>query len=123
MDSYRRLITSWLAQLLALMPPLLLAVAAGTAHAQFATLETERLRLIYQDPTLTFLAPHTARCFENSLGRYRTLFDYTSDEKITVILTEKIVITHLLLPLYGPELQLKTWYGAGNMNGESGGAL
>lgn len=56
------------------------------AKAQLKSLETEQLRLIYNDATLSYLAPHVARCFENALGFHRLLFDYKPSEKVTILL-------------------------------------
>jgi hypothetical protein len=58
------------------------------ARAQLQALETEHLRLVYESATLSYLAPHVARCFENSLRFHRELFDYDPSEKITVILND-----------------------------------
>jgi len=58
----------------------------GTAKAQFDRLETEHLRLIYFRGAHSFIAPYTARCFENSLQRHRQLWGYTPSEKITIFL-------------------------------------
>lgn len=66
-----------------------LAVAApAAAEIPLRYLETEHLRLIYFDPTLTYLAPHVARCFENSIRAQETILGYRPTEKITVLLTD-----------------------------------
>lgn len=67
---------------------LLLGAIASTAAAQLHTLETDRLRLIYLHPLHTYLAPHVARSFHNSLAFQERTFDYHSDEKVTVILSD-----------------------------------
>ncbi|RKZ14248.1 hypothetical protein DRQ53_11955 [bacterium] len=67
---------------------LLVLLLPSTAHAQIENLETERLRIIYIAPLHSYLAPYAARCFENSLSAQQRIFDYTPDEKITVILTD-----------------------------------
>lgn len=56
--------------------------------AQFYTLQTKNLRLVYYTKTHEFLVPLVARCFENSLRFHSRLFDYTPSEKITVILQD-----------------------------------
>jgi hypothetical protein len=61
---------------------------AGEAHAQLAAMETRDLRLIYLNPTMAFVTPHVGRCFENTLGFERKLFDYRPSEKVTVLLTD-----------------------------------
>jgi len=56
--------------------------------AQLEYIETPDLRLVYTSPTLSYLAPHAARCFENSLEFHRQLWGYTPSEKTTVLLTD-----------------------------------
>jgi hypothetical protein len=68
-----------LAAFFALVPPL---------NAQLAALETDDLRLVYIDPIHSYLAPHVASCFQNSMQFQRTLFDYEPSEKVTVILSD-----------------------------------
>ena len=51
-------------------------------------LETNDLRLLYFDPTETYLAPHVARVFENAMIRQRSIFSYEPDEKITTLLVD-----------------------------------
>ena len=70
---------------LVLLPALVLAPGAA---AQMSALETDDLRLVYLDPTQTYLAPWAARCFENSLRFHRKLFDYKPWEKPTVFLMD-----------------------------------
>ena len=52
------------------------------------TLETNDLRLLYFDPTETYLAPHVARSFENAMTRQRSIFGYEPDGKITTLLVD-----------------------------------
>jgi hypothetical protein len=63
-------------------------VAAPAAHAQLEQLETRDLKLVYFDPTLTYVTPHAARCFENALGFHRKLFSYTPSGPVTVLLDD-----------------------------------
>jgi hypothetical protein len=65
-----------------------LVCAPPAVHAQLSTLETDQLRLVYFSPGQSYLAPHVARCFENSMGFHRKLFGYTPSEKVTVLLTD-----------------------------------
>src|SRR5262249_45816332 len=51
-------------------------------------IETEDLRLLFRDPSQTYLAPYVARCFENSMRFQRGLFDYTPSERVTVLLND-----------------------------------
>ncbi|HLF13689.1 MAG TPA: hypothetical protein VI932_02210, partial [Bacteroidota bacterium] len=68
---------------------LLLSVSphfSGPLRAQLTTLETETMRLVWYDPGLDYLIPHTGRTFENAMTFHRRLFDYTPSEKVTVFL-------------------------------------
>ena len=56
--------------------------------AQLKELETKDLRLVYFDPSLTYLTPHVGRCFENALAFHRKLFDYRPSGKVTVLLDD-----------------------------------
>ncbi len=58
------------------------------ALAQLSSLETNDLRLVYLKPTMSFLTPHAARCFENSMGFQRRLFGYEPSEKVSVLLVD-----------------------------------
>ncbi len=62
---------------------------ASDANAQFLTLETDRMRLIYYGISHEYLIKHVGRTFENSLSFQRGLFDYTPSEKITVIVFDQ----------------------------------
>ena len=61
---------------------------AFPAGAQLKRLETDDLRLVYLDPIQTYLTPHVARCFLNSMGFQRELFQYTPSQKTTVLLND-----------------------------------
>jgi hypothetical protein len=63
-------------------------VCAVPVQAQLRVIETPDLRLVYFDPAETFLVPHAARTFLNSLRFQRRLFDFTSTERITVLLLD-----------------------------------
>jgi hypothetical protein len=68
---------------------LALLAVAPSARAQFKQVEADRLRLIYLDPTETFLAPHAVRTFENSLRFHRNLWGWEPwDKRVTVLLTD-----------------------------------
>jgi hypothetical protein len=66
----------------------ILAADPPPAAAQLAQEETPDLRLVFIDPTLTFLVPYATRAFENALRMERQLFDFTPHEKITVLLVD-----------------------------------
>lgn len=65
---------------------LLASPLAGQAELKFT--ETPDQRLLYFDPTQTYLAPYAARCFENSMGGQRRIFEYEPTERTTVLLTD-----------------------------------
>ena len=67
---------------------LLLVVAPPPAKAEFRTIETADLRLLVNGSALSFIAPYTARCFENSLRFHRRLFGYTPSEQVNVFLDD-----------------------------------
>jgi hypothetical protein len=58
------------------------------ARAELKALETVDQRLLYFDPTQTYLVPYAARCFENSMGGQRRIFEYEPTERTTVLLTD-----------------------------------
>ena len=62
--------------------------SVSPAVAQFTTLETRDLRLLYIDPFQSYLVPHAGRCFENSLDFQRRMLGYTPSEKVTVLLND-----------------------------------
>ena len=66
--------------------PLLLA-AHRPASAQLAKVETPDVCLVYV-PDESFVVPHAARTFLNSLAFQKRLFDFTPTERITVLLTD-----------------------------------
>jgi hypothetical protein len=51
-------------------------------------LETGNQRLLYLDPSTTYLAPYAARTFENSLAGYKSIFGYEPSERATVLLVD-----------------------------------
>ncbi|TFH58349.1 MAG: hypothetical protein E4G91_09525 [Candidatus Zixiibacteriota bacterium] len=55
-------------------------------NAQLYSLETKDLRLIYYGQVESYLVPHVARCFENSLAFHEGLWNYTPSQEITVFL-------------------------------------
>jgi hypothetical protein len=62
-------------------------VCAPTAlAAQFQTIETSDMRLVYTSPLQSYLVPQVARSFENSLRFHSRLFDYTPGGPINVLM-------------------------------------
>ena len=68
---------------------LALALAGANAFGQqLSSVETDKLRLLYFDPTETYLVPRVIQTFHNSLDRQESILGYKPDEKITVLLTD-----------------------------------
>lgn len=65
-----------------------LCICQGAPAQGLDMLETDDLRLLYFDPTETYLVPHVARSFENTMIRQRSIFGYEPDEKITTLLID-----------------------------------
>ena len=51
-------------------------------------LETPDLRLVYYDQDHSYILPHLARCFENTMGYYRSFFEYEPSEEVTILLQD-----------------------------------
>lgn len=66
----------------------LIALFPAAARAQLERIETRDLRLVYPKVALNYIAPYTARCFENSMRFHRRLWNYRTDEKVNVILDD-----------------------------------
>ena len=58
------------------------------ASAQLTALETEELQLIYLEATQSYLAPHVARCFHNSMEFQKSLWGYTPTQPVMVFLSD-----------------------------------
>jgi hypothetical protein len=69
-----------------LLTLLALQWSAAPLRAQLTTLETDEMRLIWYDPGIEYLIPHTARTFVNAMAFHERLFDYVPSEKVTVFL-------------------------------------
>lgn len=67
---------------------LLIFCCATSLQAQFYSLETENLRLLYYDKGHEYVVPHLARCFENAYRFHNQTFNYTPSDKITVLLDD-----------------------------------
>src|SRR2546422_3122165 len=63
-------------------------LARSETHAQFYSLESQNLRLLYYDAKHTYVIPHLRRCFENSFGFHRRTFDYNPSQKVTILLQD-----------------------------------
>ena len=71
---------------------ILLALASLVTTAAFgqglSSAETDKLSLLYFDPTETYLVPRAIQTFHNSIDRQKSILDYESEEPITVLLTD-----------------------------------
>ena len=65
-----------------------LALPSAPSTAQLGYLETEDLKLVYFEPTLTYLAPHAARCFENAMEFQERVVGFTPSEPVTILLKD-----------------------------------
>ena len=59
------------------------AVAQGLKYA-----ETDELRLLYFDPTETYLVPRVIQTYHDSLDRQKSILGYTPSDKTTILLTD-----------------------------------
>jgi DNA-binding beta-propeller fold protein YncE len=66
----------------------LFVTLATPAAAQLAKVETADARIVYVDPTLTFLAPYATQTILNSLAFHKKLFQLTPHEKPTVLILD-----------------------------------
>lgn len=65
-----------------------LLALAPAARAQIEVIETDGLRLTYPAPLLSFIAPYTARCFENSMRFHKRLWGYEPSDPVNVMLDD-----------------------------------
>lgn len=72
------------------LPAIALAfVLSGTAAAQnLQSVETDSLRLLYFDPTTTYLVPRVIQTFHDSLDRQKSILGFEPTEKTTVLLLD-----------------------------------
>ena len=54
--------------------------------AQFLTVRTSDMHLVYTTPLQSYLVPQVTRSFENSLHFHRLLFNYTPSGPINVLM-------------------------------------
>jgi hypothetical protein len=64
------------------------AAEASADSLVLGELQTDELRLLYQDPQQTYLTPYVARCFLNSLEFQKRIFRWAPYEKVTVVFTD-----------------------------------
>ena len=67
---------------------LIVALSPVPARAQLASVEAGKMLLVYVDGSESFLVPHAARTFLNSLETQKKLFGYEPDTDISVLLID-----------------------------------
>ena len=55
-------------------------------YAQFYSVRTKDLQLIYYSKAHEYIVPHLVRCFENALRFHSSLFDYKPTQRVTILL-------------------------------------
>jgi hypothetical protein len=63
-----------------------LAAAPGTLSAQFQSLQTPTIRLIYTSPLESYLVPQVVASYERALRFHEKLFDYVPRDPINVLM-------------------------------------
>jgi len=66
----------------------LLGISAAVNSQGLASLETSEMKLLYFNPTATYLTPHVARCFHSSLAGLQSILGFDTDEQATVFLKD-----------------------------------
>lgn len=66
----------------------LLLCSAAPLRAQLRAVETPELRLVYVDPTETYLVPHAVRTFLNSIAFQRRVFGFDPKRQVSVLLID-----------------------------------
>lgn len=71
---------------------LLAVFLLGTSPAAYSqgltSLETSEMKLLYFNPTTTYLSPHVARCYHSSLAGLQSILGFETDEQATVFLKD-----------------------------------
>ncbi len=62
--------------------------APASPGADFFTLRTGNMRLVYYSPTHSYIVPHLARSFENSLAFHRKLFHFEPSQDVLIFLQD-----------------------------------
>jgi hypothetical protein len=66
----------------------ILIFTSSSAAVELAQMTDDELRLLYFGATQSYLAPHVARCFLNSLELHRELWGWEPSEPVTVLLVD-----------------------------------
>ena len=73
---------------IAAMGAVLSAHGAGESPLGLSYIETKDVRLVYLDPTLTFITPHALRTFTNALAWQRRVLGWEPYEKTSILLSD-----------------------------------
>ncbi len=71
-----------------LLAAALIGAASAVGAQGLSMVETEDLRLLYFDPTETYLVPRAIQTFHSSLERQRSILGYDPKEKTTILLVD-----------------------------------
>ena len=63
-------------------------VGANAFSQGLSSVETDKVRVLYFDPTETYLVPRVIQTFHNSIERQESILGYKSDDKVVVLLTD-----------------------------------
>ncbi len=74
--------------LCSLLTVFLLGLSPAVHSQGLTSLETPEMKLLYFDPTATYLSPHVARCFHSSLAGLQSILGFDTDEQATVFLKD-----------------------------------
>jgi len=70
------------------LPLILIFVSSLSLPAQFYSVTTDNMNLIYYDRGHSYIEGHLIRSFENALRFHKDLFDYSLTQEVTVILED-----------------------------------
>ncbi len=66
----------------------IISFAPSELFAQYYSVQTKNLNLVFYDQDHYYVVPHTGRCFENSLRFHSKLFGYTPSEPVLILLQD-----------------------------------
>ena len=65
-----------------------LGMSPSVKSQGLTSLETNDVKLLYFDPSATYLAPHVARCYQSALAGLQTILGFDTDEQATLFLKD-----------------------------------
>ncbi len=66
----------------------LLGISPAVNSQGLTSLESDEMKLLFFDPSATYLSPHVARCFHSSLAGLHSILGFETDEQATVFLKD-----------------------------------